>query len=192
MDCSLPGSSIHGIVQARVLEWVAISFSRGSSRPRNRTQVFHIAGRCFNLWATRGANWYPQRAGTCSLSVSLWQLWDWSPDLTFLNCPGLCLACHLSLLASSSPHAPLYGGGFLCVSLGSLVILWAYPDLRFTLLGRELLQQIGMELPGFSWRIFQPMEPCFFSVWVVRHLILKLKGIQTIPYSFHASSWGKS
>ena len=35
MDCSLPGSSVHGILQARILEWVAISFSRGSSRPRN-------------------------------------------------------------------------------------------------------------------------------------------------------------
>ena len=35
MDCSLPGSSVHGTLQARVLEWVAISFSRGSSRPRD-------------------------------------------------------------------------------------------------------------------------------------------------------------
>ena len=55
MDCSPPGSSIHGILQARLLEWVAISFSRGSSQPRYRTQVSHIAGRCFNLWATREA-----------------------------------------------------------------------------------------------------------------------------------------
>ena len=45
MDCSLPHSSVHGIFQARVLEWVVISFSRGSSRPRNRTQVSRIAGR---------------------------------------------------------------------------------------------------------------------------------------------------
>ena len=51
--CSLPGSSVHGILQARILEWVAISFSRGSSRPRDRTRVSHIAGRHFNLWATR-------------------------------------------------------------------------------------------------------------------------------------------
>ena len=49
MDCSLPGSSIHGIFQARVLEWVAISFSTGSSRPRDRTRVSCIAGRCFTL-----------------------------------------------------------------------------------------------------------------------------------------------
>ena len=53
MDCSPPGASIHGIFQARVLEWVAISFSRGSSPPRNRTQVSCIIGRRFTVWATR-------------------------------------------------------------------------------------------------------------------------------------------
>jgi len=55
MDCSPPGSSIHGILQARILEWVAISFSRGSSQSRDWTQVSHTAGRRFNLWATREA-----------------------------------------------------------------------------------------------------------------------------------------
>ena len=50
---SPPGSSVHGILQARILEWVAISFSRGSSRPRDQTQVSCIAGSSFNLWATR-------------------------------------------------------------------------------------------------------------------------------------------
>ena len=53
MDCSLSGSSVHGIFQARVLEWIAISFSRGSSQPRNWTQVSCIAGRCFTVWATK-------------------------------------------------------------------------------------------------------------------------------------------
>ena len=43
LDCSPPGSSVHGILQARILEWVPISFSRGSSRPRNRTLVSCIA-----------------------------------------------------------------------------------------------------------------------------------------------------
>ena len=56
MDCSLSGSSIHGIFQARVLEWIAIFFSRGSSRPRNRTRVSRIAGRRFTVWATREAS----------------------------------------------------------------------------------------------------------------------------------------
>ena len=49
---SPPGSSLHGILQARILEWVAISFSRGSSRPRDQARVSRIAGRRFNLWAT--------------------------------------------------------------------------------------------------------------------------------------------
>ena len=55
MDCSLPGSSLHGILQAIILEWVAISFSRGSSWPRDWTRVSCIPGRRFNLWATREA-----------------------------------------------------------------------------------------------------------------------------------------
>ena len=50
-DCSLPDSSVHGIFQARVLEWVAISFSRGSSWPRDWTQVSCILGRHFTIWA---------------------------------------------------------------------------------------------------------------------------------------------
>ena len=54
MDCSLPGSSIHGILQARILEWVAIPFSRGSSGPQDRTQISLIAGGFFTIWATRG------------------------------------------------------------------------------------------------------------------------------------------
>ena len=49
VDCSPPSSSVHGILQARILEWVAISFSRGSSQPRDRTQVSCIGGRHFNL-----------------------------------------------------------------------------------------------------------------------------------------------
>ena len=55
VDCSPPSSSIHGILQTRILEWVAISFSRGSSRPRDWTQVSHIVGKHFNLCATREA-----------------------------------------------------------------------------------------------------------------------------------------
>ena len=55
MDCGPPGSSAHGILQARILERVAISFSRGSSQPRDRTQVSCTAGRFFTIWATREA-----------------------------------------------------------------------------------------------------------------------------------------
>jgi len=55
MHCSLPGSSVHGIPQARTLKCVTISFSRGSSWPRDQTQIFCIAGRLFSIWATREA-----------------------------------------------------------------------------------------------------------------------------------------
>ena len=49
IDCSLPGSSVHGIFQAIVLEWIAISFSRGSSQSRARTQVSLIVDRRFTV-----------------------------------------------------------------------------------------------------------------------------------------------
>ena len=58
IDCSPPGSSVHGILQARIPEWVAISFSRGSSQPRDRTQVSCIADGFFTSWATREAQGY--------------------------------------------------------------------------------------------------------------------------------------
>ena len=71
MDCSLPGSSIHEIFQARVLEWVAISFSRGSSQPRNRTQDSCIASRHFTTWATREAT---------EPGIKWWAVLCWGPE----------------------------------------------------------------------------------------------------------------
>ena len=55
LGCSLPGSSVPGIFQASILEWVAISFSRGSSQPRDWTRVSCFVGRRFTIWATREA-----------------------------------------------------------------------------------------------------------------------------------------
>ena len=55
MDYSLPGSFIHGILQTRILEWVAFLFSRESSIPRDQTRVSCIAGRFFTIWAIREA-----------------------------------------------------------------------------------------------------------------------------------------
>ena len=83
MDCSLPGSSVHGGFQARVLEWVDISFSSGSSPPRDRTRVSHIVGRRFTVRASRqvlgGRKQVltPQRRGCLSLVSPRWP----SPDL---------------------------------------------------------------------------------------------------------------
>ena len=55
MDCSLPGSSVHGISQAGILKWVAISFSRGSSRPRDWTCISCIDRRILDHWANQEA-----------------------------------------------------------------------------------------------------------------------------------------
>ena len=83
MDCGLPGSSVHVIIQARILEWVAISFSRGPSWPRNQIQVSCIAGRFSNDWAMRetqidNSYWLVhshialKNTGVGSLSLLLW------------------------------------------------------------------------------------------------------------------------
>ena len=77
VDCSPPGSSVYRIFQARIVEWIAISFSRGSSRPRNQTKVSCVAGRFFTYWARREA-WYIAYLFTMTyiigniLSVFLW------------------------------------------------------------------------------------------------------------------------
>ena len=75
-DCNLPGSSVHGIFQARVLEWVVIFFSRGSSWPRGWTQVSYIAGRRFTVWAI-----IPQFKSINSLVLSFL----YSPTLTSMH-----------------------------------------------------------------------------------------------------------
>ena len=66
-----PGSSVHGILQARLLEWVAIPSSRESSQPRNWTLVSHIAGRLFTVWDTREAHihFYPNTVLKCHINV---------------------------------------------------------------------------------------------------------------------------
>ena len=53
MDCGPPGSSVHGILQARILEWVAMPFSRGSSQPRDQTCVSF-----FSIWGALGRDWF--------------------------------------------------------------------------------------------------------------------------------------
>ena len=71
--------TVHGILQAKILEWVAIPFSRGSSQPRNRTQVSRIAGGFFTNWATKGSpykekskgkNCWPLRVGPWDKYIS--------------------------------------------------------------------------------------------------------------------------
>ena len=71
MDCSLPGSSVRGISQAGILEWVAISFSKGSSQSRDQTQVSCIAGQLLTIWATRETKPIKQRLQWAFINTNL-------------------------------------------------------------------------------------------------------------------------
>ena len=82
----LPGSSVHGILQTRVLEWVAIPFSRGSSWPRDRTWVSYTAGRFFTLWASREA---PYSTGDAAQGIVVTQR-ERKPKKA-----GMCVYAHL-------------------------------------------------------------------------------------------------
>ena len=105
MDCSLPRSSVHGIFQARVLEWVAIAFSRGSSQPKDRTQVSCIVGRRFTVWAitlsTVQVPYFCLGKGVPEawvlselfFSGGFIYCWGWAPLLLLLYC--LCLPSDL-------------------------------------------------------------------------------------------------
>ena len=103
MDGSPPGSSVRGIFQARILEWVAISFSRGSSQPRNQTQVSCIAGRFFTNWAMRElqlcCTYIRIHAEMCTYTytcphMSSQQLF-WPLLVGCLSLHGPCYACHI-------------------------------------------------------------------------------------------------
>ena len=68
MDCSLPGFSVHGIFQARILEWVAVSFTRGSSRPRDWTQISHHCRQTLYPLRHQGS---PEGDGSCYSEESI-------------------------------------------------------------------------------------------------------------------------
>ena len=121
MDCSPPGSPVHGILQARILEWVAISFSRGSYRPRDQTQVSCTAGGFFIVWATREAKALPDFMGEVNwhdLPSCPW------PQSTELLSQPLSLLGHLS--AMSVPTISVGGGS---LSISSPIYCWLHVTL---------------------------------------------------------------
>ena len=78
--------TVHGILQARILEWVAFPFSKGSSQPRTRTQVSHIAGRFFTSWATREAQGKTYESGIgIHISPPFWTSSQLPPHPTLLG-----------------------------------------------------------------------------------------------------------
>ena len=96
MNCSPTGSSVYGILQARILEWIAISFSRGSFWPRNRTWVFCFAGRWLTDWAKMDEHWRTDGFG----------LWCWR---RLLRIPWTARRSNQSILKEINPEYSLEG-----------------------------------------------------------------------------------
>ena len=107
MDCNLSGSSIHGIFQARVLAWIAISFSRGSSWPRNRTRVSRIAGGFFTVWATWEVDIWSNGCDSWTIKNSehqriyAFKLWCWK---RLLKVPWTARRSNQSILKEINPE----------------------------------------------------------------------------------------
>ena len=99
MDCSLPGSSVRGIFQAIVLEWIAISFSKGSSPPRARTQVSRIVGSTFNILTLKEKRNRKSRGYITKLGF------DQHPDSN--NAGKFCVTAHLESQLGKGPRQPI-------------------------------------------------------------------------------------
>ena len=119
MDCSLLGSSVHGILHANTLEWVASPLSSSSSRPRHPTRVCWIAGKYFISWATREAHsicyvpvcWpFSQTLQVTALSLSLEAhryLFHMTSSMIFLEPQSTKSLPHL--MAAFTPHVFRFG-----------------------------------------------------------------------------------
>ena len=103
-DCSLPGFSVHGILQAKILEWIAIPFSRGTSQPRYWTLVSCIAGRFYTVWATGKSSCYIYFTHYHSDSLMLSQ--RLVPKI-YYSPPGLFIIASASLHFHWLPALPL-------------------------------------------------------------------------------------
>ena len=105
MYCSPPGFSVLRILQERKLEWVAISSSRGSSRPRSWTQVSCTVGRFFTIWATREA--------LTDLNHILYEIY------IYLQ---MCVGAHKALLGSATGHFRPVFPSFSCAASATLTL----------------------------------------------------------------------
>ena len=97
--CNPMDYTVHGILQARILEWVAVPFSRGSSQPRDWTQVFCIAGGFFTSWATREAQLFEELLKS--------RTWNFGLKEDWIQIPKSLLQCSL-LLSFMLPPFPKY------------------------------------------------------------------------------------
>ena len=135
--CSLLRSSIHGFFQARVLEWVAISFSRASSWLRDRTWVSCIVGRRFTIWATREV----PKVAVISLIIN----WNWiSLVVQWLSICVLMQGTRVPSLLQEDPMCcrttkPVRHNGWVCALEPRSRCCWSLPALEPVLCSKRSL-----------------------------------------------------
>ena len=143
MDCSLPGSSVHGILQERILQWVAIPFCRISTWPRDWTWVSHIAGRFFTIWAKGKPVW-------------MWELdneKDWVPKNWCLPAVVLEKSLESPLGSKIKPVNPKGNQPWIFTGRtgaeAEAPILWS-PDAKSWLIGKysDAMKDLGQEEKG--------------------------------------------
>ena len=118
MDCSPPGSSVHGILQSRILEWVAMSSSRGSSQPKDQTQVSCIAGRFFTT--------EPPGKPRPTPRMALFSFWKFLPVCSIDASDSTCL----KLMAYFCPFSFLDHGYAYCILYFSKKHYFLYQNLK--------------------------------------------------------------
>ena len=107
MDYSLPGSSVHGTLQSRTLEWIAIPFSRESSRPKDRTRDPCIACTFFTIWATREAQ-------LLKMFIQFCTLFSFPPNEIAIN-PNDCVSVSHNYNLKLFPFCCLLSSCFHCI-----------------------------------------------------------------------------
>ena len=147
LDYSPPGSSVHGILQARILEWVAIPLSRGSSQPRDWNLGSHIAGKCFIIWVTREAHVY--------ISYIAYMYFICKYICFYTAYVEKAMAPHSSTLAWKIPWAEEPGR---LQSMGSLSQT-RLSDFTFTFLFHALEKEMATHSSVLAWRIPGIGEP---------------------------------
>ena len=202
MDCSLPGSSVHGILQARILEQVAIPFSRGSSQPRDWTWVSCIAGRLFTIRGDNGFLLMPFSAWTHHPMFSSQHLslpYSQSLALNFLCCKDFEEVCSPAETLTYSHNLPSHHRPlltlFLCLlipkansqssfkTLFSCHLLFETVPVSHPLLSKELIgypplshlsQNNGLFLETTIDLIFLRASTLQYSLWYHRLILQKI------------------
>ena len=157
MDCSPPGSSVHGILQARIPEWVAMISSRVSSQPRDQTKVSRVAGRFFTVWAGKPMN---TAVGSLSLLQGIFPIQE-------LNQSLLHFRQILYELTRDIPPPQYSPGNGLCAQLASSCHFTSKSHLCLHLIywgcHRTLLS--SKEVQG-SWYLTSPLGQDMFILWI--------------------------